>query len=387
MQVVCCTEHLHNNCEACLQAPCFPHARLEARRPQEKFPWSISAARSCAHPFPNMLNNLNLEDVPYNKEERIPDSIAQELDFWEKAVFSFDMDRNSSAGGSSSSSGANDPGAHRGEAERRRQDGTRHPNSSTAASGTGETSLGVHQTPTLHELLNMHTQQSTAQGMAPLTQVPQQPGQPGMLDPYTLAHLAALSALTSPGVSSQQQQPAGGNGSQADPFAVLRQVQSLLYPYGPPGHGAGHSLPLTGMSQNYQPMHPHGVQQGPPGSALPAQIPNRPGNTTTSGQPWPAYPNANQMYPPIDPALFEQYPHLLSLMPTTGQAQQAQTPGAGPSSISGNRRSPSVPTANAASPQSPANQTQDETVVSEDKRRRNTAASGIHTQPTILDFL
>lgn len=347
----------------------------------KRFPVEYKCATSSRILLLDMLDNLNLkEDTAYTQEERIPDSIEKELDYWEKVVFSFDMDPNSSAGGSSSSSGANDPASQRGDTGRRRQDSVRLTNPSSAPTGAGDASLGSLSTPSLQQLLSMHAQQGAQRTPPPLAQNQQQPGQTSMLDPYTLAHLAALSALVSPGAGGQPQslpQPAGAPGSQTDPYAVLRQVQSLLYPYGPPTSGSGPSPPLPSMPPNYQPVqstssaHTHSRN-------LPPQIPDRPGSMESSTQPWPPYPSSSQMYPPLDPALLGQYPHLSPLIPGGGHTQQTQTPGAGPSSIASNRRSPSVPAGNAGAPlQAPTNQQIiDETAVAEDKRRRNTAASG-----------
>lgn len=311
-----------------------------------------------------MLDNLNLrEEVVNTQDDHIPESVLQELDYWEKAVFSFDMDRSSNTGPPSSSTGTNDAVAQRETTERRRRDSARHPNPSSAALGSEGAPLSDLQNATLLQLLNMQAQEGIQRPPSLPPPVSQHSSQSGMLDPYTLAHLASIGALVSPGATGSSAQPANNPSNQNDPYAILRQVQSLLYPYGL-SSGANHPSPPN-LSQAYPT-----VQQPVPSRAIPGDLQSQPIHRQRSlGSPaasWAPFSGSSQIFPPIDPALTAQYPHL---SPALGHSQSA---GAGPSSaVNINRRSPSLPAGSPTNPQS-----HDETAIAEDKRRRNTAASG-----------
>lgn len=257
------------------------------------------------------LENLKSEVGRDTATSEISESIAQELSLWEKIVFSFDMDRDQGAG----SSGA--PGKSNKEA--------------TNNSGTGRDSS--------------QRARSSSSGDAqqqPVPQFPQQGFPYGGLDPYTLAQLAAMSALSAHGM----QAPAP-----PDPFLALRQMQALglIQPgaVGFPGFPPGFPSPQTPGGQD--------MQQSSGTLSWPPQFPPTPSAL-------PHLQNQN-----LSPLLFSGMSNTASGGPSHSASHATGV--AGPSRIS---MSPS-PTSS-RSERSPVDM--DEGAIAEDKRRRNTAASG-----------
>ncbi|THH04749.1 hypothetical protein EW145_g5290 [Phellinidium pouzarii] len=315
-------------------------------------------------------------DIAFGPEEHIAPSVAQELSYWEKVVFSFDMDRDP---GGSSSSGM-DAHERSSSKDKRRQEGGLVPSSSdTASSGSGPS-----QASPLQRL--DYNNQTGAQFHPHMPGGTNQPPNPqltqfGGLDPYTLAHLAALSALTVP------QNSANSQPNVADPLAIIRHMQGLLYPYG----NTGIPVPLLGMPQGYPPAPLTNSAQVPTNNSAGRTTP-----ANTVGQHWPPQlPGTNHpSLPPIDPSLAGQLPHLSSLMFPGMFSPPPQAPGAGPSSVSSittSRQGSSDTSPSPTSPMSPgASRGQqatgmDEVAVTEDKRRRNTLASELEARADDLE--
>ncbi|KAL5518552.1 hypothetical protein ACEPAH_234 [Sanghuangporus vaninii] len=347
-----------------------------------------SSARS--HSISNANVKLDLDlglEISSAAERHIAKSVSQELDYWEKLVFSFDMERDPGRPGQQpdASSSSKTRGKRRTEEAQASGASSFIPGSAPSSSSTGQ----LHQQPS-------GTRQTHNPQFPPIATNPIVPGQlPNLqgqqlnqllgLDPYTLAHLAALSALQQQGQQGQQ------SSNVQDPAAVFRQLQSLMYPYGHTGHASpGRGSPMQGIAQG-----------SPQLQRLPSGSFNRPGTQQhqlhptqsslpeSSGQQqrWPPQvPSTGDLpfpMPPIDPALANQLSQLSqSFLPNAyaQQPSQIQTSGAGPSMGSFRARSRSTTSSgDPSTPVSPASsrgQTLvDEAAMSEDKRRRNTLAS------------
>ncbi|KAH8120613.1 hypothetical protein DFH11DRAFT_78411 [Phellopilus nigrolimitatus] len=320
------------------------------------------------------LEGLNVDadvDIGPETEESTAESIAQELNYWEKVVFSFDMDR----GPSDESADAETHGRSDGK-DKGRQTGVPSP----SGSGLGSASSSGAQHLNSQRRLNsqLPPQPPGQQQHNPQTGQFAQLAQIGGLDPYTLAYLAALSALsTSP---PPGQHSSGPHVNPVDPLALLRQMQSpgLSNPFGPSGPGSFGQLPEM----------PQGLPPAPvPNPSRQPQSNNRqhrgqsPLSTIAAGQHWPPQLSSMSRFhpslPPIDPSVAGQIQHLPSLMRQGVFPTSTQSPDAGPSSVSSSTRSPSETTPSPTTSRSPGGplQAMDETAIAEDKRRRNTAAS------------
>ncbi|KAL5534659.1 hypothetical protein ACEPAG_1123 [Sanghuangporus baumii] len=352
-----------------------------------------SSARSHQNANANVKLDLDLDlEITSAAEQRIAQSVSQELDYWEKLVFSFDMERDPGRSGQQPDAGS----SSRTRGKRRTEEAQASGASSFipgSAPGSSSSTGQLHQQPS-------GTRQTHNPQFLPIATNPVIPGQqpnlqgqqlnqlPG-LDPYTLAHLAALSAL------QQGQQGQGQQGQQSsnaqDPAVVLRQLQSLMYPYGHTGHTSpDRGSPMQGIGQGSPQLQrfPSG-NFNRPGTQQHQLHPVQPSLSESSGQQqrWPPQvPNMGNIpfpMPPIDPVLANQLSQLSqSFLPNayTQQPSQIQTPGAGPSMGGMRARSRSTAssggTSTPVSPSSSRGQTLvDDAAMSEDKRRRNTLAS------------
>ncbi|KAL5535115.1 hypothetical protein ACEPAF_3208 [Sanghuangporus sanghuang] len=348
-----------------------------------------SSARSHSNSNANVKLDLDLDlEISSAAERNIAESVSQELDYWEKLVFSFDMERDPGRPGQQPDAGSSS--RTRG---KRRTEEAQASGASSFISGSASSSSSAGQ---LHQQPS-GTRQTHNPQFPPIATNPIVPGQlpnlqgqqlnqfPG-LDPYTLAHLAALSAL------QQGQQGQGQQSSNVqDPAAILRQLQSLMYPYGHTGHASpGRGSPMQGIAQSspQSQRFPSGSFNRP-GTQQHQLHPMQPSLSESSGQQqrWPPQvPSMGNLpfpMPPIDPALANQLSQLSqSFLPNTyaQQPSQIQTPGAGPSMGGFRARSRSTTSSGGPStPVSPASSRGqalvDEAAMSEDKRRRNTLAS------------
>ena len=345
--------------------------------------------------------DLDLDlDLLSAAERRIAESVSQELDYWEKLVFAFDMERDPGRSGQQPDAGSDT----RARGKRRGDDTNASSSFIPGSSSSGSSAEQSHQQPSgsrhpLNPQFPLIEPNSILSGQQP-NLLPQQLNQLSGLDPYTLAHLAALSALQQ---GQQGQRPHGGQvGQQAanfqDPAAVLQQLHNLMYPFG----NAGQASPGRGSPiQNIGPGSPQlqrfpsagfnrpGTQQHHPHSLQPSP-------SESSGQRWPPQvPSINPLlFPPIDPVLANQLSQLSqSFLPSTylQQPTHAQTPGAGPSASGSRARSRSTTSSGSPTPVSPTSSRAfvDESAMTEDKRRRNTLASGMATSqsPSISSVL
>lgn len=422
-------------------APPRPPAEDALRSPQSELPTPSSlnrAASSSASTLPHTRSNSNvgtngdsaatngdisLDITSAAVERHVAESVSQELDYWEKLVFSFDMERDSGRqSGRHHQQQPSDAGSSAGASGR--AGGSRRRTDRSQARG-GPAPSGSGSGPSQQPLGSRHAAATSSSfppiapnipGPFPPNLPAQQLNQLAVLDPYTLAHLAALSALQGQHgghqahQAPQHQQPPNPQSPSnlQDPSAVLRQYQSLLYPYGANGTG-GHTSPGRGS-----PMQ--GVGQGPgPGPSAPPQFQRFPssGFGSRSGgahqaiqpslsessssqhhQRWP--PQVPSMVtfpfpmPPLDPALASQLAQLSqSMTPGSGVYDQPmQTAGPSRSAAGGGARSrsrstTSIGTGTSSTPVSPTASNSrgqstlvDEGVIAEDKRRRNTLASG-----------
>ncbi|KAL5495689.1 hypothetical protein ACEPAI_1153 [Sanghuangporus weigelae] len=351
-----------------------------------------SSARSHSNANANVKLDLDLDlEISSAAERQIAESVSQELDYWEKLVFSFDMERDPGRPGQQPDAGSSSRTRGKRRTEEAQASGASSfiPGSAPSSSNAGQ----LHQQPS-------GTRQTHNPQFPPIATNPIVPGQqpsfqgqqfnqlPG-LDPYTLAHLAALSAL------QQGQQGPGQQGQQSsnvqDPAAVLRQLQSLMYPYGHTGHTSpGGGSPMQGITQNSPQLQrfPSG-SFNTPGTQQQQLHPMQPSLSESSGQQqrWPPQvPGIGNLpfpMPPIDPALANQLSLLSrSFLQNTyaQQPSQIQTPGAGPSM--GGMRARSRSTTSSGDPSTPVSPSSsrgqasvDDAAMSEDKRRRNTLAS------------
>ncbi|KAI5124406.1 hypothetical protein M0805_008290 [Coniferiporia weirii] len=318
------------------------------------------------------VNEATQVDTAPGSEALVAEAVAQELNYWESIVFSFDMDRDS-GGSSSSGRETRDKEAK----DRDSQEGPLPPSSSNAtASGSGSNQPNPLQRLPFNNTTGtpFHFDPSGGFSQPPNPQM----NQFGGLDPYTLAHLAALSALSAPALNAQN--PANSPPNHADPFALIRHMQGLLYPYGVAGPG----------NTGNPPGAPHGFPSASSTSSSSRPIGNRqhaemvaPFNA--AGQQWPPQlPSLGQRHPsraPADPSMANQLPRLSSLMlpGVSPSSSQLQTPGGGPSSASTSRHSSTDTSPSPTTPLSPstsrAQQALDDPNMAEDKRRRNTLAS------------
>lgn len=335
--------------------------------------------------------------------ESVADSIAKELSYWEKVVFSFDMDRESGA----SSSGSGQRGS--GQDNSRRQGRTGQAGSSSS-SGNPASSSQTHAQANPNQPHNPQFSSHSPPLLSPMQLA--QLGQMGALslpglDPYTVAQLTALSALVNqttppaPLPGTAQHNPSLNS---PDAYAILRQMQGLLHPSSGPSN-----LPSSSQYPAYQSafqQQPTATQSHVPSTATssghsahhhPQHHPLAP-NLPGLGWPLTQYPSIGQ-FPPHATS-----PHESSHQQPHGQGQthspplifpglfprQAQSPGAGPSTGGGSNESQSTVTGRTStSPASPTTPMtpgpeMDETAMTEDKRRRNTAASGMGFLQAIL---
>lgn len=244
------------------------------------------------------------------------DSVEEELNYWERLVFSFDMDRD--PGGSS-----------------RRGRGGEKSRSVSAGSGRGSSSTRGN-TP------NLAPAGVPPQALPP----PNFQGNFGGLDPYTLAQLAAAAAAMSPG---------GMRPPSHDPYAEFRRMQGMFLP-----NSAHPGFPANYLQQHQQHGNTLGNPSGVSNFPLPGYYPQMSGQQSHSP---PGPMHAQQHMPfPYPPGAFPSQ--------ATG-AGNLVNPGfgvAGPSGHGGGGQ--------AQVPSLGEEADVDEAALSEDKRRRNTAASG-----------
>lgn len=309
------------------------------------------------------LPGLNV-DFTYNpaEERAVAVSVAQELDYLEKVVFSFDMDRDPSK-----SSG--NPGQPSRSNEDDRAGQSRDANSSSA-SGSQTNPRGYFDQIDPQLLGALYSSTSNTANHPPSMTAPTNAPPPGLspLDPYMIAHAAALSALAS---APQQSQPFPGQRENPDPFAFLR----AMYAYGGPNAAAAQPPAL------------------PPGFPLSPPSQTRPTHSTISSQPQPPVPQwlSHLSQPPGNAqaplSRARSQSHTRILPPLTAPSllgSRSEQPEAGPSQPRGRTQS-LTQTQSARSSSEPDLAGLDEPAVAEDKRRRNTAASGLFYFNITLD--
>ena len=168
-------------------------------------------------------------------------------------------------------------------------------------------------------------------------------------DPYMIAHAAALSALAS--APQQFQSFPGSQGDNRDPTALMRAMYGSLTP----------ALAPTGQAQG--------------------------GPSASGGQPSMAsFPWIPQTTPPVHPQLqplaaqgqasSSKPPRATATTSTSSRNMFAQAE-AGPSQPRGRKQSLPAPQTPATPTAEDPDQPADESAIVEDKRRRNTAASGV----------
>lgn len=324
-----------------------------------------------------------------SEQKKIAESIAKELSRWEKVVFSFDMDRN--AGRSASGSG-----------QRGDEEDNSNPRRQAQASSRSSSSSGAYPNQP-HPFPNHPGSQNAA--FPSFQQAPHLSGQqeqyhhqigaPGLggLDPYVLQQLAAISAMSGA--------PPQGSHQVQDPFSSLRQMQNALHQG---NHGPSDAY--SGLPRGFPQAGPSGSLHTPSSHIpLPQGIPNQALLNSPAGLQWLAH--VQSMQQPQQPQQTAHPPPLLHgygghdqrqgqrqqqiaplTFPGSAYPQQTQSSGAGPSrargSIAGSSSGGSSRAASASSPSpvSPAaalsrgQGDMDEAAIAEDKRRRNTAASG-----------
>ena len=285
------------------------------------------------------FSTLNVDFTTNPAEERaVADSVAQELDYLEKVVFSFDMERDPTTPSGNT--------GHTSKADENQSVGQARAASSTSTSSAREYFNQIDP-----QLLGALYASPTNRASQPQhSNTPPQAPQPGMppFDPYMIAHAAALSALAS---APQQAHPFPGQQGNLDPFAFLRAMYGQSLPAPPaaplPPHLA-RTGPSTSANQS-QPLLPQWLSQLSQPSASPV--------SSSSGQ------SSMRLASPI-------------IAPSTS-GSRLQRPEAGPSQPRERAQSlGSSQSTRAVSEEAHDLENLDETAIIEDKRRRNTAASG-----------
>ena len=357
-------------------------------------------------------------------DQNIPSSVSRELDYWEKLVFSFDHDMDRESGSPTGNinpqtdvnSGVSS-GRDAGNQNKRGRQASSAASSSLNISQSSLSDVGVqaevhglsHQGRSQRSDSNVHTPYQYPQffGQAQGPAAGAQMGQQSSFDPYTLAHLAALSILSAPPPGSEKSGPPS---NVSDPISILRQLQGVLHQSGTPSHGGGgggwpYPAQNSGVGSNPMlGMRPPSNQNTPQLSALRStqsttqssmNVP-RPGLTDNwLGQLSYNQQNTSQqslhspnILPPLDMSLFNlnqpsqlsQFVLPRSLSTSASQPPRLQ-PEPGSSSSSSNIRSPATSSSAPSTPVASTSNTNanvivDEAAVAEDKRRRNTLASG-----------
>lgn len=306
----------------------------------------MDSQRFDSDPFGMLLGKLPAlnVDIPSNpaEERSIQASVSQELDYFEKIVFSFDMDK----GPTNASGGSGDDSKDGNEGNSRQSRSVASTSSSNSQADSYFSQIDPRLLDALYTSVNNRANQSQPTGAPTTTHVP---SMTPPFDPYIIAHAAALSALAS--APQQFQQFPGLQGDNRDPAAFMRAMYSSVTP-ALTSTGHAQSGPSASGSQSYPWLPPTGL---PTLSQLQS--------VSTQGQA--ASSRVSRSASTSSSRDVRTRPEAGPSQPTRGRRQSLPAP-----------RTPVTPVG-----EEEGDQPFDESAIIEDKRRRNTAASGMSFQP------